>query len=153
MTFNSGFRAMRPEEAALFSSWENAERPYPWTERQFSDILSSSVERIVVLEGGLPPAAQGFGVFQVIEEEAYLLNIMVDKPSRRQGWGQKILLETERLAFLGGARLFYLDVAASNHPAISLYTKMGYDQLGGAPSRYPNGEPGVLMRKILPVYS
>ncbi len=142
-----GLRAMKPTEAALFADWEKHGRPYPWTEQQFLETLDSPVQQTLVLEE--EGVVTGYGVLQVIDEESYLLNIMIWPERRRQGRGTELLRRLMEWAAACGVNRFFLDVDPNNTPAYRLYEKGGFQVTGRRPQGYPGGEESLLMRKDL----
>jgi ribosomal protein S18 acetylase RimI-like enzyme len=82
--------------------------------------------------------------------EAELLRIAVDPAHRGQGWGRVLLEACQRdLAEEGMASLF-LEVRASNAPAIGLYRACGWARCGRRGSYYPDGEDALLFRYAAP---
>ena len=72
----------------------------------------------------------GFLIGRSAADEFEILNMAVSRPHRRQGIGSKLLesaLEDSRKA--GTARV-YLEVRASNEPAIALYKRHGFTECG-----------------------
>ena len=80
--------------------------------------------------------------------EAETLNIAVDPTSRRRGAAQALLL-----AFLErhDGEVF-LEVRASNVPAISLYRKLGFVEVGSRPGYYHSPvENALVMRSTIKI--
>jgi ribosomal protein S18 acetylase RimI-like enzyme len=76
--------------------------------------------------------------------EAELLRIAVSPEARGQGLGRTLLEACQRdLAETGMDRLF-LEVRASNAPAIGLYRACGWKPVGRRPGYYPDGEDAAL---------
>jgi [ribosomal protein S18]-alanine N-acetyltransferase len=131
-------------EENIFAGWEQSERPYPWTARQF---LGTDVSRTLVWdEKGAP---RGFASLQLVGEEAYLLNIMVDPALRRTGRGERMLQKVMIVARRKGASRMLLDVEAGNKPALALYQKAGFAILERRRRAYPRGEDALVMKKEL----
>ncbi len=135
-----GLRPLREGDAALFASWEAAERPYPWKAAGFpADTL--------VYETG--DGVRGFAVIKVVDEEAYLENMMVAPDGRRKGAGAEMLQKVMMWAASAGAEEVLLDVDTTNLPAIGLYIKLGFEFLEQRENSYPRGEDAYIMRKEL----
>jgi ribosomal-protein-alanine N-acetyltransferase len=141
---SQALRDLRSGEETMFARWEAADRPYPWTAAQFRP---GGAARVLVWEDDGRPL--GFGVLQVVEEEAYLLNLMVDPEFRRRGTGAKLLQKVMIVARDHGARRLVLDVDAANGPALSLYAKAGFQTLDRRRAAYPRGEDAIVMKKDL----
>ena len=79
--------------------------------------------------------------------EAELLRIAVSPEARGQGLGRKLLEACQQdLAEAGMTRLF-LEVRASNAPAIGLYLACGWKPVGRRPGYYPDGEDAALYQR------
>lgn len=143
-----GLRYIAEKEPRLFSEWEKAERPYPWTESQFEETRAPGNKvRTVVLEREALPKA--FACVHVVEDEAYLSNIMVNPAARRKGCGTQILQKVMMWVASEGARRLMLDVDVSNLNAIGLYRKLGFEIIQRRTASYPRGEDAYVMRKPL----
>ena len=71
----------------------------------------------------------GFAAFYLIADEAELRNLAVAREHRRRGVGRALLDEAHGRLLRAGGKRVYLEVRASNNPAISLYASMGYSLL------------------------
>ncbi len=142
-----GLRRMKPGEAALFASWEKSERPYPWTDGQFSETALSTTQMTLVLDQEGEPV--GYGVLQMVEGESYLLNIMVRRDRRQNGVGETLLRKLLAWSKDGGSTHMFLDVDPENLPAVALYQKLGFQIFGRRPKAYPRGESSHLLKKDL----
>ena len=58
-------------------------------------------------------------------------DLFVEPQFRRQGVAQRLLREAESRARLWGMTELMLPVRATNHAALTLYAKMGYEHTGG----------------------
>ncbi len=63
----------------------------------------------------------------VEKQEAFIYEIIIDEPYRRQGYGQKTMQLAEREAKRLGATKMGLHVFGFNHAARALYEKLGYE--------------------------
>ncbi len=137
---SSGLRPIRDGEAAMFAAWELAERPYPWNE---------SVFPIGTLVAEDQQGVYGYVAVQIVVDEAYVANLMVDPKRRRCGLGGLLLQKVMMWAWSRGARRMTLDVDVSNIPAIRLYEKSGFEIIQRRSSSYPRGEDALVMGKKL----
>lgn len=138
---------MKPEEAALFAEWEKKERPYPWTKDHFLETMNAGSTQTLVLEE--EGQAAGFIVVQLVETEAYLLNIMVSPLKRCQGKGQEMLEKAlQWIKGKGGTEVF-LDVDPKNTHAVDLYRKMNFKTVAERPRAYPDKEDAMMMKKTI----
>lgn len=97
--------------------------PRPWTVEEFSVFLKDP-NTLFVCE------STGFALGRVIVDEAELLTIAVAPEQRRKGIARRMLLNLEQAAKGRGAATCFLEVAASNAPAIALYHAAGYREAG-----------------------
>ena len=92
----------------------------------------------------------GFLIARELAPEAEILNLAVAPEYRRTGTASALLAAA--LTELAHARIerVYLEVRASNHPAISFYNKHLFRQSGKRPAYYRDPtEDAILMQRIL----
>ena len=94
-----------------------------WTEDEFADLLEN---RFTHAAGD----SRCFALFQVIAGEAELLTIATHPSFQRQGLALRLMQEWHDQAIVLQATRAFLDVAADNIAAISLYNRCGYRQCG-----------------------
>jgi len=115
----------------------------PWSQVQFTDSLDAGhwafTLRVLGAEDA-PDTLVGYCVMMPGVDEVSLLNIAIDPSQQRQGWAKKILLVMEDQALAKNLSKIFLEVRASNAPAISLYQKMNYQQVGIRKAYYPMHE-------------
>lgn len=85
-----------------------------------------------------------------IARKAHIISIAVLPTHQRRGIGHALVQEAMRNMPLYKARECYLEVRASNTPAIGLYKKMGFDILRRIRGYYIDGEAAYLMARKLP---
>jgi ribosomal-protein-alanine N-acetyltransferase len=73
-----------------------------------------------------PPTIVGFAAFHRVMDEAELRNMAVVPAYQRQGVGRELLAEGRRRLLEQGVRQIYLEVRASNEPALRLYYSAGF---------------------------
>lgn len=79
---------------------------------------------------------------------ADMMNLAVAPEYRRQGVGESLVNELIRQLQDNKVTCLTLEVRASNEPAIALYEKMGFIQVGLRPNYYHNPkEDALIMRK------
>jgi ribosomal-protein-alanine N-acetyltransferase len=86
----------------------------------------------------------GFILSRRAADEAEILSVAVPDKQRGHGVGRALLdLHLRRLAGMG-ARAVFLEVEEGNEPALSLYRRAGFRQVGQRPNYYPQpGGPSV----------
>ena len=110
---------------------------FPWTQGIFRDCLRVGYCCWCYENDGL---IQGYGVMSVAAGESHILNITVRPESQRQGIGGKLMKHFLQLARRHDADTVMLEVRPSNVSAISLYEKMGFNEIGVRRNYYPADE-------------
>ena len=142
-----GLRSIQKEDAEKFKEWEGKERPYPWSKEQFWKVPRPFHTRVLVWEEN--EAIIGYAVVQIVVDEGYLLNFLVQQKFRRQGKGTEFLRRILDWSARSGANDMYLDVDSSQSEAIGLYEKVGFKIVQHRQKGYPNGEDAIVMKKQL----
>ena len=78
----------------------------------------------------------GFVLVRVAGGESEVLSLGVTPAARRRGIGSILLGEALNQARTHGATVMFLDVGAGNSPAIALYKRFGFAQVGSRPGYY-----------------
>jgi ribosomal-protein-alanine acetyltransferase len=78
----------------------------------------------------------------------HILTIDVSPSHRRKGIGQMLLQEMESIFAQKGVQACLLEVREGNVAAISLYHKLGYEEIGRLENYYGNAH-GIYLKKIL----
>ncbi len=94
-----------------------------WSADEFASLLGSAG----VMALGEPSA---FAVMRVVADEAELLTIATHPDVQRQGRAVQVLQQVIAEARAQGASRLFLEVAADNLPAVTLYQKAGFTQVG-----------------------
>ena len=110
---------------------------FPWTQGIFRDCLRVGYCCWCYENDGL---IQGYGVMSVAAGESHILNITVRRESQQQGIGGKLMKHFLQLARRHDADTVMLEVRPSNVSAISLYEKMGFNEIGVRRNYYPADE-------------
>ena len=94
----------------------------PWTAETFDRMLTSPVSQVYVARGA-DGVIVAFAACWVIDTEIHINTVAVQREQRRRGIGGHLLREMLRLA---GATRATLEVRRSNHAALALYRKLGF---------------------------
>jgi len=107
---------------------------FPWTEGIFRDCL-----RVGYCCWGYEVNGDlhGYGVMSVAAGESHILNLTVNPDAQRQGIGTRLLKHFMQLARRHSADIVMLEVRPSNIPAIRLYEKLGFNEIGVRRNYYP----------------
>lgn len=126
---------------------------HAWSSAEFEALLSSKA----TLGGAAIDAAsdqlRGFALCRIAVDEAEILTIAVHGSFRNRGIGRALLADS--LMRLAGAhvRSLFLEVERTNLPAVALYSRMGFREVGRRPGYYrkPDGaaEAALVLRKDL----
>jgi len=111
---------------------------FPWSEGIFRDCLRVGYCCWCCEEND---ELLAYGVMSVAAGESHILNLTVRPESQRRGMGSKLLEHFLQLAGRHGADTVMLEVRPSNRKAISLYEKLGFNEIGVRRNYYP-GEDG-----------
>ena len=125
---------------------EAAAGPHPWSEKNFLDSLNSGHFCLGILHDG---NWVGHAVFSLVLDELELLILSVTPSHKRRGLAQYLLTEVASQAKNNGVEVFHLEVRASNHAAIELYKKSGFEPVGERKRYYAGGEDAILFSKAL----
>jgi phosphoglycerate kinase len=135
-----------PGDAARLAAFERRFFPQPWTEDQFLASLGSGHFLCCGIERGGGLAAYLTATLAAGELE--ILNIAVQPEHRRQGLARRLLGHVLHLARETGMTDAFLEVRASNVPALALYACFGFKPQGRRRAYYPdNREDALVLRR------
>lgn len=119
----------------------------PWSEKDFEIELGK--EGSITLISVANDLVVGFVNAQLVLDEIYINNVAVTQKIRKQGVGELLLKGLENKVE-GIASFITLEVRKSNIPAIKLYEKCGYQEVGLRKNFYEKPtEDAILMTKYL----
>ena len=130
----SKIRPLAREDLDTVMDIENRAYDFPWTHGIFRDCLRVGYCCWCYENDGL---IQGYGVMSVSAGESHILKLTVRPESQRQGIGSKLMRHFLHLARRHDADIVMLEVRPSNVSAISLYEKMGFNEIGVRRDYYP----------------
>lgn len=90
----------------------------------------------------------GFAGIMLIIDEVNIMNIVVKKDKRNLGIGSLLLEEIINYSKIHIATSITLEVNEKNIPAIKLYKKYGFKQVGLRKKYYNNEEDAILMNLV-----
>ena len=110
----------------------------PWTDGEFSDLLvQDTVFGFAAFETGKARAGPvGFVLSRLAAGEAEILTIAVARTHRRQGLGRKLMDAVLRRLYAERADALFLEVDETNLPAIALYRRLAFHEVGKRPASY-----------------
>ena len=118
----------------------------PWSVNSISSELSNPLSLWVVAMDGKRVA--GYVGSQSVLGWADMMNVAVHPDYRRMGVAETLIDQLISQLKEKDVICLTLEVRASNAPAISLYNKMGFSQVGQRPGYYHNPkEDALILRK------
>ena len=118
----------------------------PWSEAAFEYELTNPLSLWLVASDG--DVVAGYVGSQTVMGEADMMNIAVLPAFRRQKIAENLVSQLVESLNEKEAKSLTLEVRVSNVPAISLYEKLGFTQVGRRPGYYRNPrEDAYILRK------
>ena len=118
----------------------------PWSVNSIGSELKNPLSLWVVAQEN--DRVAGYVGSQTVLGEADMMNLAVHPDFRRQGIGEQLVLQLIQRLKQNGSHILVLEVRASNGPAIALYEKLGFVQVGRRPNYYRKPkEDALILRK------
>jgi len=126
-----------PRDAAAIADLHAASFRRGWSDGEVEQLLMDA--HVVADRARIGHRLAGFILARHAAGEAEILSIAVAKCARGRGLGRVLLRRNlQRLAGLG-VREVFLEVGADNAPALALYDRMGFAQVGKRERYYGDG--------------
>ena len=120
----------------------------PWSYKAISDFAEYETNRILVAK--ISDIVVGYITYSVVLDEVQIANVAVHPDFRRQGIAEELLSHLDSLSKSSDMCIITLEVRQSNLPAIKLYEKCGYAEVGRRKNYYKNPtEDAILMNLTL----
>jgi [ribosomal protein S18]-alanine N-acetyltransferase len=119
-----------PEHAEELALLHSGLFDVPWDAAAFVKLLGHPGSTAFLARVGAPARTVGFILGQLAADEAELLTLGVGKDSQRHGIGRRLVEALARAAKKAEARRLHLEVAGDNIPALVLYKKLGFAEVG-----------------------
>ena len=146
------WRPLREADLAEVASLEARIHPSPWSLTNFRDALAAGYLAKV---GERRTRIVAYGVLMLAPGEAQILNLSVVADARREGIGRELLRRFVEDARSLSAEQIFLEVRASNAPAIGLYESERFARVARRVGYYPGAvdsaarEDALVMRREL----
>lgn len=139
-------RNMQPADVAQVAELEKLCFSAPWSENSIRSELTNPLSLWLVAVDG--DTIAGYVGSQSVMGEADMMNVAVAPVYRRQGVAERLVeLLVDKLT-VNNVSSLTLEVRASNEPAIALYRKMSFVQVGRRPNYYTKPkEDALILRK------
>lgn len=120
----------------------------PWSENALREELGNSFARflVAVCDGEV----SGYIGAHNILGEVYITNVAVSQKHRRKGMGEKLINSLISLCESENAEFITLEVRESNKPAINLYKKMNFKDVGKRKNFYENPKEDAILMTYKP---
>jgi ribosomal-protein-alanine N-acetyltransferase len=130
-------------------SIEAASSQTPWSRNCFTEQIQNPLGHCFVMKvgNGSGQRVVGFICFRNVIGESELLDLAVHPEYRRRGIGKKLMQFYIDFSRQRGIHTFYLEVNASNQPAIQLYQGFAYEFSGVRKKFYQGKSDAFLMKK------
>ncbi|HAX61958.1 MAG TPA: ribosomal-protein-alanine N-acetyltransferase [Elusimicrobia bacterium] len=140
-------RRVRIDDISAIAAIEKNSYPDPWSVKmferelqlEFSNFFAVIKDREII----------GYVCFWTVSDEAQITNITVKEKFRRKGLGSRIMKYIINFAKAIEIKKMFLEVRASNYPALKLYEKFGFQEIDVRKRYYSNSDDAVIMSKIL----
>ena len=120
----------------------------PWSENSITSELNNRLSYWLVAE--IDGCVAGYVGSQTVLDMSDMMNIAVSPDYRRQGIGEALVTALSDALRARGVIGLMLEVRVSNTPAIELYQKLGFVEVGKRVRYYRNPqEDALIMRKEL----
>ena len=111
----------------------------PWSADDFAELKKSGCEIVA--------SQNGFIVWRTVLDESEIITVGVHPDARGTGIAIAMIGIMENEIKKNGANKIFLEVSHTNTPAIKLYEKCGFTQIGKRKNYYSDGSDAILMQK------
>ena len=113
----------------------------PWTAHDFEGFLAERQVRADGLFLGRSAQPAGFVLSRQVADEAEILSVAIAREARGRGHARILLASHLQGLAHAGARTVHLEVEDGNAPALTLYHRLGFADVGRRPGYYlrPDG--------------
>ena len=137
---------MNPAHVAQIAELETICFSDPWSEKSIASELDNKLAFWLVAAEG--DRVAGYIGSQTVMDETDMMNVAVHPDFRRQGIAEALVNGLVEHLKTMGSHCLTLEVRASNVPAISLYEKLGFSEIGRRKNYYRNPrEDALILRK------
>lgn len=113
-----------------------------WSEQEFESFLTDEAVLAHVVVAGRQERIAGFVLSRVAADEAEILSVAVEPPSRGRGLAKDLLARHKAALAAAGVRRLCLEVEAGNQPARALYRRAGFVEVGRRRAYYALADGG-----------
>ena len=118
----------------------------PWSFKAICDFSECDTSRILVAK--LDNTVVGYITYSVVLDEVQIANVATHPDFRRMGIGRKLLCQLYNDSIKNKMSVITLEVRQTNEPAIMLYKKSGYIEVGRRKNYYKNPTEDSLLMNL-----
>lgn len=145
-------RRMTMDDIPSVVEIENRCFSLPWSKKSFEDSLGRDDTLFLVCEVSeeheTAKQIAGYMGLYLSFEEASVTNVAVSSRFRKKGYGEALVEKAKELAKEASAESIFLEVRQSNVPAISLYKKLGFEEIGIRKKFYEHPVEDAIIMKV-----
>ncbi len=141
------FEPMQADDLQQVLEIENQCFENPWSKTYFTLCLKRPRSYEYFYVARREDTVVGYIVFNILHEEAHILNIAVPPTYQRQGIGKYLLISALEMMQADAEREVFLEVAVSNLPAQYLYRQFGFRICGIRKNYYGRYKDAYVFRK------
>ena len=138
-------RKMTFEDVKTVAQIEKECFSLPWSEASFEDSLAREDTVFLVCEDQI---VVGYIGMYLSFEEGEITNVAVTPSYRQRGCGNLLIQAIKEEAKARAAESVILEVRVSNVPAISLYKKHGFEEIGIRKNFYEHPSEDAIIMKV-----
>ena len=139
----------QPDDLDIIFKIEKEIFKQPWTKESINDELNRSRNKLNII-AEIDGKIIGYFFSHFFENEAHILNLVIDIPFQHKGNG-RIFLNKIINQHLKDVNVF-LEVKRTNFPAINLYLSSGFKEINIRKQYYSDGEDAIEMVKKVNTY-
>lgn len=128
------FLPMHADDIDAVLAIEQRIQAFPWSRGNFVDLLEAGHGGWLLREHR---QLRGFAVMMMAFDEVELLNFGIAAEHQRKGLGSRFLEYLFEQARSQGMQRMFLEARPSNAPALALYRRFGFIQVGLRAAYYP----------------
>jgi len=139
-----------PEDFPIYAEQileiENCSFPSPWSINAFNGEIKKPISNLWALIED--KHLVGYICFWMFDNEIQVINFAVHPTNRRQRLGQSLLTRMIETGVSKGLKSIWLEVRPSNLAARSLYSKVGFHEVGRRPRYYKETNEDALIMTL-----
>ncbi|NLD37558.1 MAG: ribosomal protein S18-alanine N-acetyltransferase [Desulfatiglans sp.] len=125
---------------------ERASFPVPWSERSFKEEINRDISNLWALI--IQKQIYAYICFWMFDKEIHILNFAVHPQKRRHGLGKYLLMMVINTGTAHGIENIWLEVRPTNGPALSIYTKLGFSDVGRRKGYYSDSQEDAIIMAL-----